>query len=242
MKVGKTLIALALYVAVLAAVAIIASAHSRGRMLTAVVVFAECGLVAAFVAFVGGLHDPRKMGVGRFLAYLLLSCAGAVVAAGAVLVVASAAGVATAVAGGLAAQLVVLSFALLLGTIVAFLRCCGAELLLAQLVSLLVACVLVGTVFYADPIIEAQKTSEARSQVITVVLALNPVTAISRSLLGIDLLRRQIMYDRISVIGRWYQTPYGTWWKTACGYLLASIVMLAGSLAARRLRGPALES
>ena len=224
MKVGRTLIALMLYVASLVVLTAVAAAHSHGRTPTAVVVFAEFGLVAAFVAFVGGLHDPRKMGVGRFLVRLLLLCAGA------------------ALAGGLAAQLVVFSFALLMGMIFAFVRCWGAELLLAQLVCLFVACVLVGTVFYADPIIEAQKTPEARSRVITVALALNPITAVSRSLLGVDLLRRPVMYDRISVIGRWYQTPYGTWWKTACGYLAASVVMMAGAAAARRPRSSALES
>lgn len=242
MKVGRTLIALMLYVASLVVLTAVAAAHSHGRTPTAVVVFAEFGLVAAFVAFVGGLHDPRKMGVGRFLVRLLLLCAGAALAGGAVLAVASAAGVATALAGGLAAQLVVFSFALLMGMIFAFVRCWGAELLLAQLVCLFVACVLVGTVFYADPIIEAQKTPEARSRVITVALALNPITAVSRSLLGVDLLRRPVMYDRISVIGRWYQTPYGTWWKTACGYLAASVVMMAGAAAARRPRSSALES
>ena len=98
-----------------------------------------------------------------------------------------------------------------------------------------------GTVFYADPIIEVQKSQEARGTVMRVILASNPLTAISWSLLEFDLMRQQLMYDRFSGIGREYGEPghrvsYPDWWRTSGAYLLVSLVVLFGGGILRRHR------
>ena len=175
----KLAVWLAVYLAVFGAFAFAASRHCSGRGLMATLTFVECAMLAVVVALFAVNVDPRERGVSRFVVRLLAVCGLAVVASVVVLVVASLAWGAEPVAGGLIAQLVILSFCVLLGAVFAVVRCGGSELFLAQLVSIFVACVLLGTVFYADPIVEAQRSPEARSLVIGAVLASNPLTAIS---------------------------------------------------------------
>jgi hypothetical protein len=144
---------------------------------------------------------------------------------------------ATGVAGALLAQLVIVAFCGLLASVFALVRCSGSELLFAQLVSIFVACVLLGTVFYADPLIEAEQSPESRSAVIHAALAVNPVTVISGSLLEFDLMRRPVMYGRISVIQR-YQFSYPRdWWEVLAGYAAVSFVLFLGAGVLRRRGG-----
>ena len=220
------------------AFAYLASRHMGGRSLMAALVFLECAAAAlvSAVAFVD--FEPRKLGVWGFLFRVAAACAAVVAGGFAVLVLAAVLWGAEPLAGGLLAQVVVISFCLLLGAVYALVRRAGAEPFLSQLVSIFVGCVLMGTVFYADPVVEAQSSPERRSLAIRAVLAANPMTAISWSLLRFDLMRRQIMYDRISVIGRFYRTEYPPWWKTAAGYVIASAVLLgAASLLGRGRAG-----
>ncbi len=225
---------LAVYLIVFAAFAFVASRHCAGRGLMATLTFVECAVLAAGVALFCVKFDPRRFGVRLFVAALSAVCVLTLLAGVLVLVAAWALWGAAPLIGGLAAQLVIFSFCMLLAAVFALVRCSGSELLFAQLVCILVACVLMGTVFYADPIIEAQGSSEAKRMVIRAALTINPITAISGSLLGFDMMREQIMYDRISVIARWYKVPYPEWWQAMCGYLALSVVVLSGAGVLRR--------
>ena len=220
---------LAVYLAGLAVFAWIASQHCSGRSLMAVLTFIECALMAVVVAVFVVDRDPREIGLIRLMWASLAVCGAAAVLSSMVLVLAWAAWGAYPIAGALVAQIVILSFAVLLVSIFCLVRCSGSELLFAQLVTIFAACALLGTVFYADPLIEASWSAQRRGTVITMVMAASPVTAISWSLLEFDLMRRQTMYDHISVIGRWYQTTYPEWWQTVAGYLVISLVMLTGA-------------
>ena len=234
LSVRRAAIWLAVYFVSFGSFAFFASLYCDGRGLMATLVFVECAVLAAVIALFAAKSDPRQLGIRRFILRLSVFCVSALLLSSAVLTAAWAVWGAEPLVGGLAAQLVILSFCLLLGAIFALARCGGTEPLFAQCVCWFVACVLMGTVFYADPIVEAQPSPKARSVAIRAALAVNPITAISWSLLEYDLMRRQIMYDRISVIGRWYRTPYPQWWATACGYVALSVVILAGAGLLRR--------
>lgn len=232
---------LAVFVAGFGAFAFIASGHSTGSSLMATLTFVECAVLAGVVAMFAVDCDPRELRIRGFLVRLLVPCAATQLLASGVLILAHVAWGATPLGGGLAAQIVILAFCLLLGSVFAFMRCSGSELFFAQLVTIFAACALMGTVFYADPIVEVQKSPEARGVVMRAILATNPLTAISWSLLEFDLMRRQLMYDRISVIGGTYGEPghnvsYPEWWRTAGAYVLISLVVLFGGGILRRHR------
>jgi hypothetical protein len=227
---------LAIYLVGFAVFAWIASRHCTGRSLMAVLTFIECALMAVVVAVFIVDRDPRELGLIRVLKASLVVCGAAAVLSSLVLALAWAAWGAEPIAGALVSQIVILSFAALLVSVFCLVRCSGSELLFAQLVIIFVACALLGTVFYADPLIEADWNAQRRGTVITIVLAASPVTAISWSLLEFDLMRRQTMYDHVSVIGRWYQTTYPEWWQTVTGYLVISLVMLTGATLLHRQR------
>jgi hypothetical protein len=232
---------LAIFLAGFVGFAFIASRHATGRSLMATLTFVECAVLAGVVAMFAVDCDPRELGVRGFVTRLLVPCAATQLLGSGVLVFASLAWGAGPLAGGLAAQLVILAFCILVGSVFSFVRCSGSEPLFAQLVSIFVACALMGTVFYSDPIVEVQKSPEARSMAIRGILATNPLTAISWSLLEFDLMRRQLMYDRFSVIGGKYGEPghnvsYPEWWHTAGAYLLVSFVVLTGGGILRRHR------
>ena len=232
---------LAIFFAGFGAFAFIASRHSTGSSLMATLTFVECAALAGVVAMFAVDCDPRQVGVRGFVARLVVPCLATQLLASGVLVLASVAWGASPLGGGLAAQLVIFAFCLLLGSVFAFIRCSGSELFFAQLVSIFAACALMGTVFYADPIVEVQRSPEARGLAMRSILATNPLTAISWSLLEFDLMRRQLMYDRISVIGGKYGEPghnvsYPDWWRTAGAYVLISLVVLFGAGILRRHR------
>jgi len=231
----RTAVWLAVYLCAFTAFAAVASQHCGGRGLMATLAFVECALLAVVVAIFAVTLDPLGLGIWKFALCLAAVCGATLLISAGVLCFASAAWGAEPLAGGLAAQLVIFAFCMLLGSVFAVVRCGGAELLSAQLVCITVACVLLGTVFYADPIIEAQGSSEAKGVVIRAALATNPITAISWSLLRFDLMRRRLMYGPISEIGDHY-TPYPAWWATLCGYAAASAVMLIGAGLLRRHR------
>lgn len=234
-RIWRTAVWLAVYLCVFTAFAFVASQRCGERGLMATLTFVECALLAVVVAIFAVTLDPRELGVWRFVLHLAAVCVLTLLISAGVLGLASAAWGAHPFIGGLAAQLVILSFCILLGSVFAVVRCSGSELLFAQLVCIFVACALMGTVFYADPIIEAQRSSEAKGFVIRAVLATNPITAISWSLLQFDLMHRPLMYGSISVIGDHY-TPYPDWWTTLCGYLAISAVTLIGAELLRRHR------
>jgi hypothetical protein len=226
----------AAYLVAFGAFAGIASLGCRGESLTASLTFVECAALAAAVPLFAVRRDPRRFGVLGFLWRIAAIVLGAIVISSAVMLVARAALAAEAVGGALIAQGVIFAFCLLLASVFAVVRCSGSGLLFAQLVAIFVACALLGTVFYADPIIEAQRSSEARGTVIHAALAVNPVTAISGSLLHFDLMRRTVMYGRISVIGQWYPFDYPDWWTVLAGYAGVSVVLLSGAALLRRYR------
>lgn len=221
-------VGLAAYLIGYAAFAIIASQSCEGKSLMVVLVFAECAVLACVTVLAAARLDPRRFGARRFTAAMAAVCGGAALASAVVLVGAAAMG-AEPLAGGLLAQVVVFSFCLLLAAIFAFVRCIGAEQMAAQLVSLLVACALVGTVFYANSLVETEMPAESRSRVINAVLAPNPIMAITWSLLRFDLLHRQVMYDRISVIGRFYAYEHPQWWAVSCVYVMCAALLLLGA-------------
>lgn len=224
---------LAVYLAGYAGFAVIASQWCAGRGLMAVLVFAECAVLACGTVLVAARLDPRRLGVWRFTVRVAAACGGAALVSAAVLAGATAAG-AEPLGGALLAQAVIFAFCLLLAAVFALVRCIGAEPMAAQFVSLLIACALVGTVFYADPLVEAEMASAARGRVINTVLAPNPIMAITWSLLRFDLLHRQVMYDRISVIGRFYAYEYPQWWAVSCVYVACAALMLFGAARFRR--------
>lgn len=241
LKLWRIVTWLSLFFVGFGAFAFIASRHCTGRSLMATLTFVECAVLGGVVAMFAVNYDPRELRISGFLARLLAVCVCTQLLGSAILALAAAAWGGGPLAGGLAAQVVILAFCVLLGSIFAFVRCSGSELLFAQLVTIFAACALIGTVFYADPIVEVQKSPEARSMAIRVILGSNPLTAISWSLLEFDLMRRQLMYDRISVIGGHYGEPghtvsYPEWWRTAGAYLIVSAVMLAGGGILRRHR------
>ncbi len=233
LRVWRAAVWLAAYLIGYAGFAVAASQWCAGRGLMAVLVFAECAVLACGTVLVAAWLDPKRLGVWRFIARAAAACGGAVVVSAAVIAGAALAG-AEPLGGGLLAQVVVLAFCLLLAAAFALVRCIGAEPMAAQFVSLLVACALVGTVFYADPLVETEMPPETRSRVINAVLAPNPIMAITWSLLRFDLLHRQVMYDRISVIGRFYAYEYPRWWAVSCGYLVCAALMLLGAARFRR--------
>ena len=236
LRIWKVAVALSVYLLAFGGFACFAAAHCNPHGLMATLTFVECAVLAIVVALFAVDQDPHEVGVLRFVLRLAAICGLTLAVSAAVLGLAAAVWGATPLAGGLVAQVVILSFCLLLVSVFALVRCSGSELLLAQLVCILVACALMGTVFYADPVVEAQKSPEARGMMIAAVLSSNPLTAISWSLLEFDLLRRQIMYDRISVIGRFYRTPSPQWRRILCGYVAVSAVMLTGAGLLRRHR------
>ena len=122
--------------------------------------------VLAIVALFAVNLDPREIGVWRFMLRLTGLCGLTLLISAGVLVFASAAWGAEPLLGGLVAQLVIFSFCILLASIFALVRCSGSELLFAQLVIIFMACALMGTVFYADPIVEARNSPEAKSMAI----------------------------------------------------------------------------
>lgn len=231
----------AAYLVGFTAFAVFASRHCTGNALMATLTFAECAVLAAAVGLFAAGLDPRELGIRKFALRIFLTCLLLSAGSAVVLVIASLAWGAAPLAGGLIAQLVILSFCLLIAAAFAWVRCVGSEVLLAQFVAIIVACALVGSIFFADPIVEADKSPEARGIVIGAILLTNPITSISWSLLRFDVLRRQIMYDRISVIGRWYRTPYPEWWQTVCAYAVISAILFvtAGLVRRRRLSRPA---
>ncbi len=238
---GRVALWLAIFLVGFGLFAFVASRHCRGRGLMATLTFVECAAMAAVAAMFAVNSDPRRVGVRGFVVRLVFVCALTQILASGVLIVAWWQWDAAPLAGGLAAQLVILAFCVVLGSVFSFVRCSGSELLFAQLVTIFVACAMMGTVFYADPIVEAQKSPEARSMVIRGILATNPLTAISWSLLEFDLMRRQLMYDRISVIGGSYGEPghnvsYPTWWGTAGAYVIVAFVLFVGGAILRRHR------
>ena len=235
---------LAVFVAGFGIFAFIASRDSGGgSSLMATLTFVECAVLAGVVAMFAVDCDPRELGVRGFVVRLLVPCVATQLLASGVLTIAHFAWRASPLGGALAAQLVILAFCLLLGSVFSFIRCSGSELFFAQLVSIFTACALMGTVFYADPIIEVQKSPEARSRVMRAILATNPLTAISWSLLAFDVMRSghaTLMYD-VTVMGHRYNEPgrsvsYPDWWRTARAYVVVSLVMLFGGGILRRHR------
>jgi len=226
----------AAYLLAFAVFAVVASARSTGNSLMAALTFVECAVIAGAVALFAVYVDPRDRGLGPFLLRMGAVCGLTVLTSSLVLAGAWLLAGAGPIIGGLLAQLVIVAFGFLLASVFAIIRCLGAEPLFAQLVSILVACALMGTVFYANPIIEADWSSGTRSTIIHATLAVNPVTAISSSLLGLDLMRStrgQLMYDRISVLGG-YLRGYPPWWETLCGHVGAALLVLAGAGLSRR--------
>jgi hypothetical protein len=215
--------------------AIVAAQHCEGRGLMAALTFVECALAAVLVSLVAPGIDAARVGVVPFLWRFAGICAAALALSAVVIVISRVAAGAVPLSGGLLAQLVIFTFCILLGSVFALVRCSGSELFFAQLVTVFVACALLGTVFYADPVIEARQDPETRSVVIGAVLSANPVMAISGSLLRHDLLRQELMYGKISVIAS-YRVSYPEWWKTSIEYLVLSAVMLAGGGLLRRYR------
>ncbi len=226
-------VGLAAYLVGYAGFAVIASQSCAGPGLMPVLVFAECAVLACGTALVAARFDPQRLGVWRFAARVAAVCGGAALVSALVLIGAAMAG-AKPLVGGLLAQVVIFAFCLLLAAVFAFVRCIGAEPMAAQFVSLVMACALVGTVFYADPIVETEMPPATRSRVINAVLAPNPIMAITWSLLRFDLLHRQVMYDRISVIGRFYAYEYPQWWTVSCGYIVCAALLLCGAAWLRR--------
>jgi len=226
---------LAVYLIGVAAFAAFAVARCRTEGLLAVLLFTESALVAGGVVLIAAAVDPRGVGVRGFVvtvsavSLLMLAATGPAL----LIVLTNGAGP---LGGALLAQLLILTFCLLLASVFALVRCVGAELFSAQLVCILVACALMGTVFYVDPLVEADQSPETRSVVITAALAANPMTAMSWSLLRYDLMHGQIMYDRVSVIGRWHRIPDIQWWQTACGYAAGSVLFFLGAAECRRRR------
>jgi len=244
---AKAAVWLGVYLLLFIVFAFVASRNMDGRSLVVALCSIECAMLAVIVALFSVGLDPRENGNRRFVVRLLAVCVPAVAGSVIVIIVAallqggdaadapnSAQLLSQMIAAGLIAQLVILSFCLLLGAVFALVRCSGSELLFAQLVAILVASMLLGTVFYADPIVESQKSPEARSTVISLALAANPITAISGALPNFDLMRREMMYSRISVIGRFYPANYPEWWRTALGYMVTASVILLGAGVLRR--------
>jgi hypothetical protein len=221
-------IALVVYLVAFAVFAWFASRHCPGSGLTTALVFVECALGAVLLGVFVVELDPRRLGVVRFAAGIGGLLAGLAVASALVLVAARLLWGAVPLVGALYAQVVIVSFCVLLASVFALVRCSGSELFFAQLVCIFVACVLMGTVFYADPVIESQGTAGGKRIAIAVVLATNPLGAISDAL-EFGWMHEDLMYRRFSVIGRWYYPSYPEWWGTASGYLAVSAVLLVGA-------------
>jgi len=217
----------AAYAALLAALAFGAGRSCDGRGAAAVLLFTEPALMAGAVVCLASAASRRGLRVVGLLAAVLAGLAAMAILSAAVVWLAARGAYGVGVV--LCAQLVFVAFGLLLAGLLVALRRAGGEPLAAQLVTLCVAAALVGTVFYADPIVEGRGSPEARRRVIRAALAVNPLTAVSGSLLEVDLMRRRVMYDKISVIGRWYQVPYPRWWTTACGYGVAAVALFGAA-------------
>jgi len=227
---------LAVYLVAFGVFAFIASRHCTGLRLMVLLVFTETAALAAFGVFAAAAFDPTTCGVGGCLRRFAGTAAAMVAVSAATLTVAAVAWGAAGLGAALLAQIVVVCFLLLLASVFCLIRRLGSELLTAQLVSLMVAAALLGTVFYIDPAVEAAEDSDTRAVVVRATLASNPLTAVSWSLFRFDLMRARVMYDRVSVIGRYYRTPYPAWWQTAEGYACVFAALFGASVLAGRRR------
>ncbi|MFO7897564.1 MAG: hypothetical protein R6V58_00715 [Planctomycetota bacterium] len=221
---------LAAYAVIFSALAWLAAVRCPRPARALVLMFAECSLLSVAAIGLAASADPAGLAACfRRVVVGLLPLAAVSVA------LSVAAGVApwTALAG---AQVVIVAFCVLLAAVFLWVRCVGGEPFPAQFVTVMAGAGLMGTVFYANPLVERDQSPEARGRVIRVVLAVNPMAAISYSLLRFDMMRRQLMYDRISVIARWYRVTYPAWWQTACGYAAAAGLLAGAAGVCHRFR------
>jgi hypothetical protein len=95
-----------------------------------------------------------------------------------------------------------------------------------QLVISLLVGLMMGTVFYANPIIElVRQNLVLRQLVIKMVMVVNPMLVIAGNFFSHDILRgRQLYY--LSDIGPFYPYTYPAWGSVLAGYVIISLVAI----------------
>lgn len=204
-----------------AAFAFICSRFLQAKALMIAVLAVEFALAPAFISLHAGKRES-------FAACFLITIAGALA-----VIVASFFG-ATTLAGGLLAQVVVLAFSLLIAAVTWYVSSLSGELFWAQFVSLIIAILMVGSLFYGNSLITGHTTPAGRHAAVNTIIYVNPLMAVSQSLLGFDLLRWQMMYDRFCVIGGHYKYIYPVWWKVSLVYVAAAGLIFAASKIRRK--------
>ncbi len=228
----RAVLGMVAFLAVYSIVARLVVVHTSRLVRTPLLLFVECALLSVATVGLAASIDPRSAGLFAFFRRVLAGLAVLAVLALAVMIVAGA----RPISAVLLSQAVILTFCLLVSATFLAVRCLGGEPFLAQFVTIFVVGALLGTMFYANPVIERDISPAQRERVIRTVLATNPISVMSYSLLEFDMLRSRIMYDRISTIARWYRIPAPVWWRTTLGYLAVTGILAAVAGLSNRFR------
>ena len=193
---------LGLYVAVLAVAAATLPAAERG--LVVFLLAAECVAIATVVPFLAARSREGDRRAARAMCVLLPTLGLAVASLVIVGVVGRGAAALTTIAW---AQLFLLAFALALAGLVALLASLGIGPTTAQLVASLVGLAMVGNVFFANSLVEAPKSEEAKTFAIDATLWTNPWLIVGGTVLEADPLRNEAIYSFSVIIFYGFRYP-----------------------------------
>lgn len=104
---------------------------------------------------------------------------------------------------------------------------------LTQVIVTALAFLMLGTVFYANPLIESTPSNQIRQGIVQWSINLNPILVIAGTVFNYDIMLSPLMY-RISLI-QYYPHYYPEWWNFIVAYLVVGLICLGGILLTRRV-------
>lgn len=129
------------------------------------------------------------------------------------------------------AQVFLLGFAFLLSAVVSLIAACGARRATAQFVATGLALAMLGSVFFANALVEAAEGESAKMSVINTVLWTNPWLIVGGSILEADPLRSENLYSWSVIIYYGFQYPAAALGSPAARAAVATLVYgIAGLL------------
>ena len=129
------------------------------------------------------------------------------------------------------AQLFLLGFAFLLSAVVSLVAACGARPATAQFAATFLALAMLGSVFFANALVEAAEGESAKMSVIHAVLWTNPWLIVGGSILEADPLRSENLYSWSVIIYYGFRYPASALGGPAARAAFATLVYgIAGLL------------
>lgn len=124
-------------------------------------------------------------------------------------------------------------YGLMIGSLCLLLVSLGVSGNLMQVIVTLITFLMLGTVFYANPLIESAPSNQIRQAIVQWSINLNPILIIAGTVFNYDIMLSPLMY-RISLI-QYYPHYYPEWWNFIAAYLVVGVICLAGILLTRRI-------